>query len=474
MIPIRLKRGTTSSPLQEIHIVTSTDWNTRWKDFYPSEPSFFSAKAKECDFISSKKGQTILCGIGEEKNPGKIQAIVRDFSFHLKDKIREGDTQIILPDSFSLEEKLALVIGLYEGGYEYPFVGLHPFYEDEFMAYLDLKEEEFEVIFSQVSALITGKFFCMDWLNKPANLKTAPILSDVIRSLSDQYDWTVKILDGMGCMQEGLGAYLSVNSASQYDAAFAIIDYHPSGAVATVGLVGKTVTFDTGGVSIKPSSNMHYMKSDMGGGTAVLGALIASSILALPIRIVAILPITDNVVNNTATLPGDVVTACNGLTIEVQNTDAEGRLTLADGLAYMTKNYPVDYLLDLATLTGSVIRTFGNECAGIMCNDSALQRDLIKVGTSINEKLWPLPLWDEYDEMMKSDVADINNIASKPYAGCITAAKFLEHFIEGHQKWAHLDIAGTAFGSRPYAKDKCATSYGVELLTRWMSQLVRR
>lgn len=473
MIPIQIVKDTASAK-QEIILVSESQWSKEWSKFYEKKPTFFSAKKKEIQFISSSDKIEIICGVGEESNAGKLQSIGRDISHALRDKLDISPIRLKFMENWSLDQKIALLLGLYEGGYEYPFVGAHPLFEEGCTLAIDAKDDEIDIIKNQISALIPGKFLCMDWLNKPANLKTAPILTELIVSLSDQHGWKTKILDGMGCLQEGLGAYLSVNDASQYDAAFAIIEYNPKVASSTVGLVGKTITFDTGGISIKTDPTMYKMKSDMGGGTAVLGSLVSATLLDLPVRIIAILPITDNVVNNTATLPGDVITAYNGKTIEVQNTDAEGRLTLADGLSYLVKNYEVNYLIDLATLTGSVIRTFGSECAGIMSNSPSLQRDLIKAGDQIDEKLWPLPIWNEYDEEMKSDVADLKNIQTKPVAGAITAAKFVQHFIGDHKNWAHLDIAGTAFGKRAYATDDCATSYGVQLLTQWMQGLVKR
>ena len=238
----------------------------------------------------------------------------------------------------------------------------------------------------------------------------------------------------------------------------------------TIGLVGKCVLFDTGGISIKPSENLHYMKSDMGGATAVIGTLIAAATLKLPVNLVVILPITDNAVSNTAYIPSDVITAYNGKTIEILNTDAEGRMTLADGLSYLSKNYKTDALIDLATLTGSSVRMFGYTCGAYFSNNEALKRLLEKAGDTTNQRLWNLPLWEIWKDDFKSDVADFKNISSKPFGDCIVAAKFLEQFIEGHDQWAHLDIAGVAFGNVRYMKEKGATGYGVQLLINFIEK----
>lgn len=222
--------------------------------------------------------------------------------------------------------------------------------------------------------------------------------------------------------------------------------------------------FDTGGISIKPSANLHYMKSDMGGASAVIGALITASELKLPVNIITILPITDNAVSEKAYLPSDVVTAYNGKTIEVLDTDAEGRMTLADGLSYLSKNYKTDVLIDLATLTGSSVRMFGYTCGAYFSNNDELKKKLEQSADKTNQRLWNLPLWDVWKDDFTSDVADFKNISMKPFGDCIIAGKFLEQFIEGHENWAHLDIAGVAFGNVGYAKDKAATGYGVQLL----------
>jgi leucyl aminopeptidase len=182
------------------------------------------------------------------------------------------------------------------------------------------------------------------------------------------------------------------------------------------------------------------------------------------VNIIAVLPITDNAVSEKALLPSDVITAYNGKTIEVLDTDAEGRLILADGLSYLSKNYKTDFLIDLATLTGSSVRMFGDTCAAMFSNNEELKNNLIKTGDQTNQRVWNLPLWDVWKDDIQSDVADMKNISLKPVGDCIIAAKFLEQFTENHSGWAHLDIAGVAFGNVGYAREKAATGFGVQLL----------
>ncbi|WP_237235801.1 M17 family metallopeptidase, partial [Sphingobacterium mizutaii] len=252
----------------------------------------------------------------------------------------------------------------------------------------------------------------MDWLNKPANFKQAPKFHAFLKEKSHKYNFDISFFNRQQCEDLGLGAFLAVNQGSNEDAYFTILEYRSNIKDApVVGLVGKCVLFDTGGISIKPAANLHYMKSDMGGATAVLGALISAIELKLSVDIIAILPITDNAVSNNAYLPSDVVAAYNGETIEVIDTDAAGRMTLADGLSYLSKNYKTDYLIDLATLTGSAVRMFGTTCGALFSNDPGLQKLLEDSGQKVGQRLWNLPLWEDWEDEIKSDVADLKNIS---------------------------------------------------------------
>ena len=188
-------------------------------------------------------------------------------------------------------------------------------------------------------------------------------------------------------------------------------------------------------------------------------------------NVTAIVPCVENAVDNLSFLPSDVIGSYSGKTIEIIDTDAEGRLILADGLSYLIKNHQPDTIIDLATLTGSAVGTFGYECAALFSNDAALSQKLQDGGMAINEKVWPLPLWDAYQSEMDSEIADIKNFHGKPFAGAITAAKFLQAFTENHSSWAHIDIAGTAFGDSEFAKTKHATAFGVHLLIKLMENL---
>jgi leucyl aminopeptidase len=236
--------------------------------------------------------------------------------------------------------------------------------------------------------------------------------------------------------------------------------------------VGKGVTFDTGGLSIKPSTSMHLMKSDMGGAAAVLGTLEVVAKLNLPIHVVGIVPATENSVDSRSTKPGDVITSYSGKTIEIIDTDAEGRVILADGLAYMVRHFQPDVLIDLATLTGSVIAALGLHAGGMFTQNDALATQLTQAADQTGERLWRMPLWDVYKEDIKSDVADVKNFSGKPVAGSISAAKFLEVFTENHPAWAHLDIAGMAFADTEFGSQKNATGFGIRLLIAYLRILM--
>ncbi|MBK8501618.1 MAG: leucyl aminopeptidase family protein [Saprospiraceae bacterium] len=312
----------------------------------------------------------------------------------------------------------------------------------------------------------------MDLVNAPYNKLSTVNIVDWVKNQSKKTNLKVAVYNKVKMLKTGLHAVLAVNRGSESEPAFIIAEYtgNKKKDAGTIGLVGKGVTFDTGGLSIKPSNNMHYMKSDMGGAATVLGAIAAIAALKWPVNVVAITPITDNCVDASSIKPGDVIDSYSGKTIEIIDTDAEGRLILADALAYMAKNYEVDHIIDLATLTGSCVRTFGTACAGLFSNDDELADTLSNLGLQTGEKVWSLPIWEEYDEEMKSDIADIKNLSTKPMAGAITAAKFLQAFIADHPSWAHLDIAGVAFGDTKFGKSKAATGWGVHLLCQFAKE----
>ncbi|WP_137905958.1 leucyl aminopeptidase family protein [Chryseobacterium sp. 2VB] len=451
---------------QVFQLFTEEEWTKTSKNFNKNISNFFTGKKYEVFVNAHEEGITYFIGLGKSALQNfEIQQVAAKFSQTQKEKLLAVPT-LALADFLNEKQFEEFVKGLLTGTYNYPFDKKHAFWNTKFELHFEnLSQKKLDYISQKAEALINGQSACQDWLNKPANLKKPDILSAYLKNLAKKYDLKYTAFNRKKCEELGLGAYLSVNQGSAYDAAFTILEYKTTVKNAkTFGLVGKCILFDTGGISIKSSANLHYMKSDMGGATAVLGTLIYAAEMQLPVNIVAVLPITDNAVSEKALLPSDVITAYNGKTIEVLDTDAEGRLILADGLSYLSKNYKTDFLIDLATLTGSSVRMFGDTCAAMFSNNEELKNNLIKTGDQTNQRVWNLPLWDVWKDDIQSDVADIKNISLKPVGDCIIAAKFLEQFIENHPKWAHLDIAGVAFGSVGYAKEKAATGFGVQLL----------
>lgn len=472
---IKISKTNNSNFPQIFSFFTEESWNEQ-KDEYPKNISqFFTGKAKDIYINAKDEEIQYLIGFGaNDLKNFELQNIANHFSQSKKKNFLPVETKIEA-DFLNEKQFSSLIEGLFLGTYQYGLKNEHAFLQEGFSLQNASFSENFLIkITENTQAICNGQFACMEWLNKPANLKNADLISNFLKDLSSEKGFKYTVFNREECEEKGLGAYLSVNQGSSKDAAFTIIEYSPKNMDAknlkTIGLVGKCVLFDTGGISIKGGQNMHYMKSDMGGATAVIGTLIAAAEMNLAVNIIAILPITDNAVSRDAYLPSDVITAYNGKTIEVLNTDAEGRMTLADGLSYMAKNYKTDAILDLATLTGSSVRMFGDTCGALMGNNDDLIKELINCSEETNQRLWNLPLWDIWKEDIQSDVADFKNISMKPIGDCIVAGKFLEQFLEGHTNWAHLDIAGVAFGNVNYAKEKAATGYGVQLLLNFLKR----
>lgn len=311
----------------------------------------------------------------------------------------------------------------------------------------------------------------LDLMNAPGNFKTPLMLADWARQQAGNAGFRLRVMDVESIEKEGLGAIYAVGKGSPNPPVLLLLEYGEKTAGTPVfGLVGKGITFDTGGISLKPSANMHYMKSDMGGAAAVLGAFMVAAQLQLPVRLIGAIPAAENMVDGIAVKPGDVITTFAGKTVEVTDTDAEGRLVLADAMAYLLQEETPDVLIDLATLTGSIIRAIGTLAGGLFTASDNLASALSASGDGCGERLWRMPMWDDYGSDLKSDVADLRNYTGKPMAESISAAKFLEHFTAAHPAWAHLDIAGMAFADSEFAQTKSATGYGVRLLTEFIEQ----
>jgi leucyl aminopeptidase len=300
---------------------------------------------------------------------------------------------------------------------------------------------------------------------QPGNICTPTYLADQAAKLAKAYGFTLTVLDRAQLKKEGMGALLAVAQGSVEEPRFIALEYK-GGAGAPVVLVGKGVTFDSGGISIKPAQNMEDMKFDMSGAAAVLGTFDVLGRLKPKINVVGLIPSTENLPSGTAVKPGDVVKSHLGKTIEIINTDAEGRLILCDALSY-ARRYKPAAVLDAATLTGAVVVALGHHAIGIMGNDEALLVEVRDAGERAGERCWPLPLWDEYRDLVKSEIADVRNSGGRS-AGTIAGGWFLREFVEGFP-WVHLDIAGTAYteGDGP-TQGKGPTAVGVRLFTEFL------
>jgi len=319
----------------------------------------------------------------------------------------------------------------------------------------------------KAQAICAGVHLARDLVNAPGNLKSPEFLAMQAVAMSEKNGIKAHLLDQARLQQLGCGALLGVAQGSARPPYLIILEYNgdPTGT-APLALVGKGVTFDTGGISLKPADKMDEMKMDMGGAAAVIGTMLAAARLELPINLVAVVPAVENMPSGNAIRPGDILTSLSGKTIEVLNTDAEGRLILADALTYVER-YKPKAVIDLATLTGACIIALGNQAAAILGNDDKLIDKLLKAGQRSGERLWQLPLWTEYADQIKSDFADVKNTGGRP-AGTITAATFLQKFADQYS-WAHLDIAGMAWEDKGKAViPRGGSGFGVRLLINYL------
>ncbi len=316
-------------------------------------------------------------------------------------------------------------------------------------------------------AICAGVCFARDLVNDPGNLKSPEYLAMAAVKMAERSGIRSRLLRREQLEKQGFGAMLGVAQGSVREPYLIVLEYcGGSTEQKPIALVGKGVVFDAGGISLKPAEKMDEMKMDMAGGATVLGAMLSAAQLKLPVNLVAVVPAVENMPSGTAIRPGDILSSLSGKTIEVLNTDAEGRLILADALTYVGRYQP-RVVIDLATLTGACIIALGNHAAAVLGNHDGLIRQLIKAGDRSGEKLWQLPLWDEYAGQIKSDFADVKNTGGRA-AGTITAAAFLQLFAEKYS-WAHLDIAGMAWEEkgRP-GQPKGGTGFAVRLLIEYL------
>jgi leucyl aminopeptidase len=436
----------------------------------------FSGKQNQISLLHTSgigAERILLIGLGKssEVNSEKIrQAGGKAFSFLTDKNIRHIAISTVLLDRVEVLNAHHLSVYYFlEGG----FLSLYGF--DKYKKSEDIKRIESVTVLSDkdidirwLKETIDSVNFVKDLINLPSNELTPSALSNAAMSISGERI-SVKILEKDEIEKEGMGAYFSVLKGSVEPPKFIVIDYKKGNGDPIV-LIGKSITFDSGGISLKPSEGMEKMKYDMAGGAVVIGVIRAASRLNMPLNIIGILPATENLPSGSASKPGDVVKSINGKTIEIVNTDAEGRLCLADAIGYALKYYKPRCIIDIATLTGACSIALGNEAIAMMGNNSVIMEKMKKASEETYERVWEMPLYDEYKDYLRSDIANIKNSGGKN-GSLVTAAYFLKEFVGG-TPWIHLDIASTAWNEKdkPYTS-KGATGIGVRLILNFLKEL---
>ena len=451
--------------------VYETENETLFEDIKLSK-KLFSGK-KDTNYIVEKNDVNYLfIGLGKSPDYKTIKTIFRRISAK-QSSYFETNATIVFPKEFTdlnVEAAISgLVLGTYNLGHYKKEKKLHSINNEGFNLDI-LSENDFKNSVEKGIKIANAQLETFNLVDLPSNKVTPKYLSNWAVEAGNKYGFKSEIFDRKKCEDVGLHSFLAVGQGSEREPQFIIMDYNPLNSKKHIGLVGKGITFDTGGLNIKVAGMVH-MKCDMAGAAAVLGAMQLIADLKLPIRVTAIVPACENSVDAKSFLPSDVINSYSGSTIEIIDTDAEGRLILADGLSYLIKNYKPETVIDIATLTGSSVGTFGYECGALFTNNDEISKKLQQCGDAIGERLWQLPLWDSYKSDIDSEIADVKNYSGKPVAGAISAAKFLEHFTDKHTSWAHLDVAGVAFGDDEFAKTKHATAFGVHLITNFIENL---
>jgi leucyl aminopeptidase len=377
----------------------------------------------------------------------------------------KGDGALLLMAG-SLRRVAELALGVALRAYAFTARKTAPVEEAEAVTVMTNSPESAEDDFTPLRAVAEGVFFTRDLVSEPANYLTTTEFAERIEALSDT-GLKIKVLDEAEMEELGMGSLLSVGYGSASPSKLAVMEWNGGETGAPpLALVGKGVVFDTGGISLKPAAGMEDMTMDMGGAGVVCGAMKTLALRGAKANVVGLVGLVENMPSDRATRPGDVVTSMKGDTIEVINTDAEGRLVLADVLWYAQEHYNPSGIIDLATLTGAIIIGLGHENAGVFSNDDTFAGHFLKAAEAEGEGAWRMPIGKAYDDMLKSDIADMKNVGGRP-AGSITAAQFLKRFVKDDMPWMHLDIAGVAsVKSETKYAPKGASGWGVMALNR--------
>lgn len=440
----------------------------------------FKGKSKETLSIFTQKRiaarRLILAGLGKrpEFDSGSIRKLTATFARQFASKPAYAHPALYLRFDGKGENVQACLEGWILGAYSFTAYktqkdnGAEAGDKTKRISFLDenLSQERFLESCWRGRAIAESTAFSRDMIAEPACNMTPTKLSLIADSLSCEHV-TCEILEAEEAARLGMGSFLGVAQGSHEPPKFIALKYSHPDAKRFIAIIGKGITFDSGGLSLKTAAGMETMKYDMSGAAVVLGVLRAMLDLKAPINLLVVIAACENMPSGTATKPGDILVAMNGKTIEVNNTDAEGRLTLADALCYVGQQKP-DAIIDIATLTGAVVSALGKVAAGIMGNDSNLIEQINSAGKRAGEKFWQLPLFEEYKESLKSDVADLKNAGSRGEAGSSSAGMFLKEFVDG-TPWAHIDIAGVAWMDKDKEElNKGGTAFGVRTLSYFL------
>lgn len=443
------------------------------KAFLPIQQPDFDGSFASYQLLYGTEGNRIyLLGLGEDKHAPKIEEAFRNLCFNTK-KYWDKSIQVYA-ENLDADAIRKAVLGLEMATYTIgAFKSEKEKLSQKTIAFASSKSIKKHLEEGQYTGETINSIKAL--VDAPPNIKTPEYLGKWASKSCKNANYKCTVLKEKELKKQGFDAVLSVGRGSVNKPVVIINEYKGKDSKKTdLVLVGKGITFDSGGLSIKPSTNLHYMKSDMGGAAAVLGVVELIAKLKLEVNVTGIVCSAENAVDAESYRPGDVINSYSGKTIEIIDTDAEGRLCLADGISYAVKKIKPDYLIDLATLTGSVVRTLGYSAAGMFTNNDDMAQSMSTIGTKVHERVWRLPMYEDYEEDLHSDVADLRNFSGLPVAGAINAAKFLEVFTENHTNWLHLDIAGVAFGSSSYAKMKSASGYGVQLITEFIKEKISK
>lgn len=440
----------------------------------------FTAKSSEIYYLKPEnRPGVLLCGIGSMKNVN--DEILRNSSsaavkFCMSKKIRR--LSFILPeiDKKSKADILRLVS---EGAMltNYTFNKYKSDKDQEVPLegidfYITGEKGNFSDIIKEIEIIAENTMLCRDLVNDTTDSVNPVTFAEIAKNIAVKTGMKCTVLEKKDIEKKKMGLLLAVNRGSIIPPRIVVLEYDGDpGRKKVFGLVGKGITFDSGGMDLKPPASMETMRCDMAGASTVLFAMKSLAELKVKKNVVAVIPLTENMLSSNAYRPGDVFTGYSGKSVEIGNTDAEGRLILADSLAFMERELKPDVIVDLATLTGSCVVTFGETVAGYLSTNEDLAVALEASSKITGEKIWRLPLFDDYDDRLKSDIADLNNVSSEKNAGAIVGAVFLRNFVE-KTTWAHIDIAGTAWYSKARGyRPKCATGFGlrliVDLIQKW-------